>query len=571
MEKERSKKELRIQERLTKAFMRVTLIMSIAAVLGIIVIYLISSVYENALKNYGFSQGDIGMAMAAFADTRSALRGAIGYDNQEEINKLLNSYEENKTAFNEHIAEVEKSMVTKEGKAAYQAVMDAVEGYWAVSDSILKEGAVTDRELCVKAQDRAFAELAPRYAEVYSALTNLMDVNIQKGDEIYNLMSVLKLVIVIFMAAIIAVAVVIATKIGRTIAKGIREPLEELGNRLASFSHGDLESPFPEVAQKDEIADIVDDCKLMADTLNVIISDADELLAQMADGNFAVKTSVEEKYEGKFNGLLMSMRNLNRQLDGTLKQISEASEQVSAGSAQLAQSAQDLAEGATEQAGAVQELVATVESVTAISEESAKNATDAANKTRISAEEAHRSREQMNQLTDAMARITETSKQIEDIIVTIEGIAAQTNLLSLNASIEAARAGEAGRGFAVVADQIGKLAGDSADSAVTTKELIGKALEEITRGNHIAELSMQAIEKVLVSMEAFAGMASGAADASLSQADMLKQIEAGIEQISTVVQSNSAASEETSAISEELSAQAMSLENMVEAFELRKD
>ena len=80
---------------------------------------------------------------------------------------------------------------------------------------------------------------------------------------------------------------------------------------------------------------------------------------------------------------------------------------------------------------------------------------------------------------------------------------------------------------------------------------------------------MEAIGTVLADMESFAGMASGAAEASRVQADMLKQIEAGIEQISSVVQSNSAAAQETSAVSEELSAQAISLEEMVERFELR--
>ena len=150
-------------------------------------------------------------------------------------------------------------------------------------------------------------------------------------------------------------------------------------------------------------------------------------------------------------------------------------------------------------------------------------------------------------------------------------IASQTNLLSLNASIEAARAGEAGRGFAVVADQIGKLAADSAQSAVTTRELISKCLTEVEEGNSIVENTMEAINTVLANMEAFAGMASGAAEASKVQADMLKQVEAGIEQITMVVQNNSAAAQETSAVSEELSAQATNLEEMVEQFELRDE
>ena len=164
---------------------------------------------------------------------------------------------------------------------------------------------------------------------------------------------------------------------------------------------------------------------------------------------------------------------------------------------------------------------------------------------------------------------TDTSKEIENIIGAIEDIASQTNLLSLNASIEAARAGEAGRGFAVVADQIGKLATDSAQSAVTTRDLIIKSLEEIEKGNTITLHTAEAIGNVLESMTQFAQAAAGSAEESHSQANMLKQVELGIEQISEVVQSNSASAQETSAVSEELSAQAESLKNMVAQFKLR--
>ena len=195
----------------------------------------------------------------------------------------------------------------------------------------------------------------------------------------------------------------------------------------------------------------------------------------------------------------------------------------------------------------------------------------AANNATAAAKDAKKSREEMNQLTLAMERITATSQEIENIIAAIEDIASQTNLLSLNASIEAARAGEAGRGFAVVADQIGKLAADSAQSAVSTRELISKCLVEVEEGNHIVENTMESIGEVLANMESFAGMASGAAQASKEQVDMLKQIEAGIDQITIVVQNNSATAQETSAVSEELSAQATNLEEMVAQFELREE
>lgn len=85
----------------------------------------------------------------------------------------------------------------------------------------------------------------------------------------------------------------------------------------------------------------------------------------------------------------------------------------------------------------------------------------------------------MQAVTEAMQRMSEMSQKIESIIGEIEEIAEQTNLLALNASIEAARAGEAGRGFAVVATQIGKLADESAQSAVNTRELIMNSIQEI--------------------------------------------------------------------------------------------
>ena len=566
-----SNKDLKIRDRISRSFTQVTLILCIASVVSIIALFVMASRYEHAMQNYGFSQGDIGKAMTVLTDTRSAVRGAIGYETEAEIQQLVTQYGEKKDAFWTYMEDVEKCMVTPEGIASYEKIVKEAEEYFVVADSILAEGATTDSEKSLDAQHRAFSEMAPEYTDVYTAVLELMNVNVDKGDQTSTTLIVLRYIIIVVIVAIIVVASVVAIKIGKNIANSIVVPLSNLGERLNTFAHGDLDSPFPESDYNDEIADIISDCTAMALNLNEIISDAGYLLGEMADGNFAIATRIEDKYEGDFRQLLMSMRQLNRQLDSTLKMINEAAEQVTQGASQLAYSAQDLAEGATDQAGAVEELTATVENVTSISEDSAESSMKTAVQAKESAEVANTSRTGMRELIQAMDNITETSKEIENIIAAIEDIASQTNLLSLNASIEAARAGEAGRGFAVVADQIGKLANDSAQSAISTKELIVKSLEEIEKGNKIVHETMETIGNILESMETFAQSANGAAEASRTQADMLEQIEAGIEQISTVVQSNSAASEETSAISEELSAQAISLREMVAAFKLREE
>ena len=138
----------------------------------------------------------------------------------------------------------------------------------------------------------------------------------------------------------------------------------------------------------------------------------------------------------------------------------------------------------------------------------------------------------------------------------------------MKAGIEAARAGEAGRGFAVVADQIRKLADDSAQSAIHTRELIETTLQEIEHGNQITDRTYASLMKVVDGMEVLAGESQKAMDNSAAQAEAMEQIEQGIDQISAVVQNNSATAEETSATSEELSAQATTMNEMIARFQL---
>lgn len=558
-----------IRKRLSKGFSLITRVCCIALVLCDIAIFAMSSLYEHGMSNYGFSQGDIGKAMVTFSEARSSLRAVISYKSTTEINSEKKEYQTKKQLFDTCLSEVEKSMVTKEGKESYANIVSKLDDYWNMSDSILKVASTSDPAACENAQKQEYEVLGPKYDELYNDMKELMDLNVKMGDDLKDVLFVIKIVLGVLVLVIIGGSIITSKRIGAKIADQIEKPIADLAERLKRFSQGDLGSPFPEHNNEDEVAFMNDVAKEMAANLNLIISDLSRLMSLMADGNFAISTEIEDKYVGEFVELLESIRNMNRKMDSTLRHVEESAEQVTAGSENLAQSAQDLAEGATEQAGAVEQLQATMSTITEQVADTVNNLNDTSRKAESYAKSADSSKTDMRELMDAMQRISATSKKIENIISDIESIASQTNLLSLNAAIEAARAGEAGKGFAVVAEQIRMLADESAKSAVDTRALIEGAINEIEEGNQVAQKAADSMEAVVQGINDISDTSKMLSENSNQQIAALREAEKGVEQISEVVQSNSAASEECSATSEELSAQAEAMNEMTAQFVLR--
>lgn len=562
-------KGLRIEARLRKAFNIIIMIASIGSVAGILSLVIVVSNFEKAMEDYALPQGDIALFMNEYAESRSNTRGIIGYEDQEQIDLLVEKHTTRVENTYARLEAIETTMVTDEGKEAYAKIQSALDAYFAKETEIIAIGATTDQELCRQAQEMAINELTPLYDALDAATLELMNINIEKEHEMEVLCEALEIGAIILMIVLIISAAVISKRIAHVISKGISKPLAELEERFHSFADGDIRSEFPTSKAQDEIAGLMNASHDMAENLQQIILDVERMCSEMSNGNFNVDSDCAEAYRGDLEELLIAIRHMSTNVSEALKEVEAVSDQVNCGAANLAEAAQSLAEGATEQAASVQEMLATMNTVSDGLKYTVTSVDEAYQQALKCADDAKHSHQEMGNMVESMNRINITSKKIEDIIAEIENIASQTNLLSLNASIEAARAGEAGRGFAVVADEIRTLADQSAKSAVNTRELVSNTLYEIEEGSKIANKTADVLYGVVDAIQKIAETSKTLSENSQVQADSVEQADMGIARISEVVQSNSAAAQESYATSEELSAQAVAMHDLVAKFQLK--
>ena len=482
---------------------------------------------------------------------------------EEEIKKLESQIQDTDAKLEAIMSANSKA---QKGQDDYEVANAAWKKYRGASDEILQLSREGKQQEASKLMTGEVYEDYKSFSKKLTILRDKFQVELDQAKTMANVCTVI--IFIVIVAAGLAIAVV-TTMIGKIITNSITEPVKQIDAAVASLRKGELSNvEMLTYESEDEFGDTIRNLKEAMGILADYVSEISVEVKAIAQGDLTRNGDDITDFLGDFSELKTSLLYILKRFNSTLTEISNLAEQVSSNSSEVENASKSLADGATEQAGVIEELNATIDTVVDMAEDTAKETQNASARVKASANKANEEKEKMNELLTEMEHITEISKEIGNIITDIEDIASQTNLLSLNASIEAARAGEAGKGFAVVADQIGKLAADSAKSAVNTRDLIDKTLVEIEKGNTITRTTADAFNQIITDMESFAELAENTMEKANSQAESLEQIGQGIEQLSGVVQGNAASSEENTAISINLAEGAAKMHDRVNIFKL---
>lgn len=348
--------------------------------------------------------------------------------------------------------------------------------------------------------------------------------------------------------------------------KELLAPIEKVSVEMQYLAQGDFEQELDMVADESEVGTMVASIETMKRNNKEMIGEISNTLVAMGDGNY--NFNLEKQYVGAFIEIKESIERIGEKMRETLHTIRDVSGQIDAGAEQLACAAQDLADGTTRQAAQVSDLVDIIEVMTQSMETSAAEAEESVRLSTEAGTTLMTGSQKMEELKVAIAEISKCSEQISTIINTIDDIASQTNLLSLNAAIEAARAGEAGKGFAVVADQVKKLAEESAAAAGRTNTLIETTILTVEKGIAIADETVANMNEVVINAQAATDKMTQISEKLRNDVNNMHDINASIADVSSVVDNNSATSQETAAVSEEQKAQVDTMVSIMESFSI---
>lgn len=426
-------------------------------------------------------------------------------------------------------------------------------------------------ELAKTARDDAYekysSDFKPKVATIESGLSDINDTYQNLADQIRTNN---QRTVVLSCIALITLGVgslICSLTMGDKLATRISRPILAVAKWSELLASGveNLHFDGDEFQNKNnalEINQMIKSFQAMSDSIKGHV----DVIQKIANGDLTAYVDI--KSDG--DSLGRSLYHLVQNNDFMFAKLLRIADSVAVNANEIAQTSQMLAENSTNQAGAVESLSSTVSQADTLASGNAVNAASVNQLIEHMNTEILDGQKKMDELLISVNEIVEASQKISLVMKSINDIAFQTNILSLNAAVEAARAGAAGKGFAVVADEVRQLALKSAEAAEQSRLLIDNTIEKASNGGKISSQASQTFENIVMRVREVGQNIGMIDEASFKQKNLIREIHDEITKISDSVTSNAASSEETAASTQHMNISAEQIRKEMKRFNLRK-
>ena len=557
-------KNLPIKKKLMNSFMVIVVISILTSFISLICLQIINDRYKDAMSNYGFSQGQVGLLGIKVEHSYSMVKEIIVVGNTSDVDRIK-TIKEDIEKCNEDInlllQNIDKENVQNDKEQELiNNIKSDIESYEQVKDRIIELGM---NNKTAQASQLLRGQGNPAMDLLTVDISELLSIKIEQCNLLINRLNRLRIIFVMIILATIALSVIFAMKSSKYLSDVIGNPIIKMSKIAKRICDGDLDVEI-QCESNDEIGELAQSFSKMVIAIKSYISEISSILGDISNGN--LNCSIEEEYKGNFIEIRKSLENIIRSLNDIFENIGQATIDVKANSEKAAEMAELLSDGSKNEKDAVRELCVSIDQINKQVNKNADNAIDTSTITNALAENIDNSNIMMDKVIKAMEDIEDCSNSITSIMNTINDIAERTNLLALNAAIEAARAGDLGSGFAVVADEVKSLASQSDDAAREKNNIVNESIKAVNNGKLLVYNTANTLNESLKNIKKTRELSEYITDSSKEQYESIAIVNERIKKITETINRTVEVAENSAISSEELKSQSSKLEMMINKF-----